>query len=314
LILKPASRRKSSTFQTMTISQRSMVSFPWKQNIKSSGSPSSSARQKKSGQPPRQKTHEPQEQRQFFNLQQKIKTKFWSCSRKLSTRADGGMFWFARLFLANLVCFVFKFPQTKDSENLSTISKKIVNPERRFVLPENTKHDGISCFQSPTWWARGGFKHRAAFAALSSRQSTRGQPTPQRRREEGLLDGGKWLEQKGCWEIVVAGNYDKNHLLENSRVRDVFRNLFIQSCWKLSTVYKKTIAGSGSVVWQCYGGWSYHLRVFLHNSAHWTADHFWLWIAWWMRSNQWMSECLGGRSPPVDTEANISPDEHFLLY
>ena len=61
------------------------------------------------------------------------------------------VFWFCTPFLANLVCFVFKFPQTKDSENLSTISKKIVNPERRFVLPENTKHDGISCLQSPTW-------------------------------------------------------------------------------------------------------------------------------------------------------------------
>jgi len=34
------------------------------------------------------------------------------------------------------------------------------------------------------------FKHLAAIAAVSSRQSTRGQTTPQRSWEEGLLDGG----------------------------------------------------------------------------------------------------------------------------
>ena len=294
----------------MTISQRSMVSFPWKQNIKSSGSPSSSARQKKSGQPPRQKTHEPQEQRQFFNLQQKIKTKFWSCSRKLSTRADGGMFWFARLFLANLVCFVFKFPQTKDSENLSTISKKIVNPERRFVLPENTKHDGISCFQSPTWWARGGFKHRAAFAALSSRQTTRGQPTPQRSREEGLLDGGNgWGRRvaERLWLLEIMTKIISWKILESGTCSEICYSNPVESCPPFVRRPQRAVAA-----------WFDNATVdgaIISESCYTAADHL---NSEWPGESEAATECRGDSvnadERPVDTGASISPDEHLLLY
>ena len=220
------------------------------------------------------------------------------------------MFWFARLFLANLVCFVFKFPQTKDSENLSTISKKIVNPERRFVLPENTKHDGISCFQSPTWWARGGFKHRAAFAALSSRQSTRGQPTPQRRREEGLLDGGNgWGRRvaERLWLLEIMTKIISWKILESGTCSEICYSNPVESCPPFVRRPQRAVAA-----------WFDNATVdgaIISESCYTAADHL---NSEWPGESEAATECRGDSvnadEQPVDTGANISPDEHFLLY
>ena len=180
----PASRRKSSTFQTSTISDGH---FPLKAEDCRAVHPALLGEEKRTT--PRQKLMIRKSSHSFQspteNQNQGLKL-----FKKTIDKSRGGSVLVCTPSLANLLCFVSSLLKQKIRKIYQQFIKKIVNPERRFVLPENTKHDGISCFQSPTWWARGGFKHRAAFAALSSRQSTRGQPTPQRRREEGLLDGG----------------------------------------------------------------------------------------------------------------------------
>ena len=102
---------------------------------------------------------------------------------------------------------------------------------------------------------------------------------------------------------MVARNYDKNHLLENSRVRDLFRNLLfnpVESCPpSIRRLRNITTTVDGAV----------------SESYYTTADHL---DSEWPGEGEAASECpgdsVGADEQPVDTEANISPDEHFLLY
>ena len=101
-----------------------MVIFPWKQKIVGQSIQRCSA--KKSGQP-LDKNSWSARAATVSNLQQKIKTKVWSCSRKLSTRAEEGVYWFARppLQTCSALSQVYS---NKKSENLWTIYQENRRP------------------------------------------------------------------------------------------------------------------------------------------------------------------------------------------
>ena len=84
------------------------------------------------------------------------------------------------------------------------------------------------------------FKHRAAIAAVSSRQTTRGQTTPQRSREEGLLDGGDGWSRRVAGKVVkleiMTGVISWRFILG----QELAQCFGVASVEKPSTIHKKT--------------------------------------------------------------------------
>ena len=109
---------------------------------------------------------------------------------------------------------------------------------------------------------------------------------------------------------MVARNYDKNHLLENSRVRDLFRNLLfnpVESCPPSIRRPQRAVAA-----------WFDNATVdgaIISESCYTAADHL---NSEWPGESEAATECRGDSvnadERPVDTGASISQDEHLLLY
>ena len=164
-----------------------MVIFPWKQKIVGQSIQRCSA--KKSGQP-LDKNSWSARAATVSNLQQKIKTKVWSCSRKLSTRAEEGVYWFARPPLQTCSA-LSQFYSNKNQKIYEQFLNKTVDPERRFVLPENTKHVGISSSRPQ----RGTARH-----FLSTEQPfPRWVPGKQREDEHHHTKPGGGAARRGSW-------------------------------------------------------------------------------------------------------------------
>ena len=98
-----------------------MVIFPWKQKIVGQSIQRCSA--KKSGQP-LDKNSWSARAATVSNLQQKIKTKVWSCSRKLSTRAEEGVYWFARPPLQTCSALSQVYSNKKSEKSINNLSRK----------------------------------------------------------------------------------------------------------------------------------------------------------------------------------------------
>jgi len=121
-----------------------MVSFPWKQKIERSGIPSSSARQKKSGQPLDKKLMIRKSSDSFLISNKKSKPSSEAVQENYRHSRRGSVL-VCTPFLANHALLCLKFPQTRKPENLSTIFQENRRPWRRFVLPAKTKHVAVSC-------------------------------------------------------------------------------------------------------------------------------------------------------------------------
>jgi len=137
---------KSSTFETLTISQRSMVRFPPKAEDQKVGQFIQQRLAEKSGQP-LDKNSWSARAATVFNLQQKIKAKFWSCSRKLSTEQTGecaGL----HAFPCKPTLLCLKFPQTK---NQKIYHQENSRPWATVCIAGRDKTCWYFLFQFPTW-------------------------------------------------------------------------------------------------------------------------------------------------------------------
>lgn len=135
----PASWRKSSTFQTSTISDGH---FPLKAEDRRAVHPAVLGEEKRTN--PSTKTHDPQEQRQFLISNRKSKPRSEAVQenyRQEQTGECNGL----HAFPCKPALLCLKFTQTKNQKIYEQFLKKIADPERRFALPAKTKHARISC-------------------------------------------------------------------------------------------------------------------------------------------------------------------------
>ena len=129
----------------------------------------------------------------FENFSLQTWPESWWPSRPACTSSPAASVLVCTPFLANLLCFVSSFLKQKNQKIYQQFIKKIADPERRFVLPANTKYAGISCSR-PQRGGRVGegaslLKHGAAISSVSPRQATRRRTRPHEAWGRGCYTG-----------------------------------------------------------------------------------------------------------------------------
>jgi len=143
---------KYSTFETLPISQRSMVRFPPKAEDQKVGQFIQQRLAEKSGQP-LDKNSWSARAATVFNLQQKTKIKFWSCSKqrkKLSTVQRGDCASLHALPCKTTLLLSEVFSKQK-LENLSTIYQENSRPWATVCFPGKDNTCRHFLFRSLAW-------------------------------------------------------------------------------------------------------------------------------------------------------------------